>query len=178
MPAAEPFSRIVRVDTLPKEGKTVALEATEAERNALATFLKLPSIEALCASLTLKRSTRGGVRVTGAIHVELTQTCVVSLEPFSGAIDEDIDVRFAPPAPAADPELSRAGDGELEMSESDAPDPLIDGRIDLGALATEFVALGLDPYPRRPGVTFEPPSDGAGSVKPFSALRSAHKKAD
>ena len=100
MPVAGPFSRVVRVDSLPKEGKTVALEANEAERKALATFLKLPSIEALSASLTLKRSTRGGVRVTGAIHVELTQTCGVSLEPFAGAIDEDIDVRFAPPRPS------------------------------------------------------------------------------
>ena len=63
------------------------------------------------------------------------------------------------------------------MSENDAPDPLIDGKIDIGALATEFVALGLDPYPRKPGVTFEPPSDGPGSVKPFSVLRSADKRA-
>ena len=30
-------------------------------------------------------------------------------------------------------------------------EPLIDGKVDLGALATEFLILGLDPYPRKPG---------------------------
>ena len=47
------------------------------------------------------------------------------------------------------------------MGEEDEPDPLIDGKIDLGALAAEFFALGLDPYPRKPGVSFEAPEDAA-----------------
>ncbi len=37
----------------------------------------------------------------------------------------------------------------------DPPDPIIDGKIDLGALAAEFFALGLDPYPRKPGVAVD-----------------------
>ena len=49
----QPFSRVMRVDALPKEGRTVAIEASSAEREALAAFLKLPSIEALSASLAL-----------------------------------------------------------------------------------------------------------------------------
>ena len=40
--------------------------------------------------------------------------------------------------------------------EDDPPDPIVDGKIDLGALAAEFVALALDPYPRKPGARFEP----------------------
>ncbi len=80
----EPFSRVMRVDALPKEGQTVTIKANAAEREALAAFLKLPSIEALSASLALMRSGSGGVRVTGAVHGELTQVCVVSLESFSG----------------------------------------------------------------------------------------------
>ena len=32
----------------------------------------------------------------------------------------------------------------------------MNGRIDLGQLAAEFLALGLDPYPRKPGVEFAP----------------------
>ncbi len=39
------------------------------------------------------------------------------------------------------------------------PEPLIGGVVDLGALATEFLILGLDPYPRKPGAVFEPPPD-------------------
>jgi uncharacterized metal-binding protein YceD (DUF177 family) len=41
------------------------------------------------------------------------------------------------------------------LETDDPPDPIIAGRIDLGALVTEFLALSLDPYPRKPGVEFE-----------------------
>ena len=91
----DPFSRIVRVDTLPRDGETVTIEATPAEREALAAVFKLPSIERLAAELTVKRAAKGGARVIGAVHGELTQTCVVTLDPFPATVEEEIDVRFA-----------------------------------------------------------------------------------
>ena len=93
---AEPFSRMVRVDALPRDGQTVAIEANAAEREDLAAVFKLPSIEALTATLAVKRSAHGGVRVIGTVHGQLTQICVVSLEPFPATIDEPVDVQFAP----------------------------------------------------------------------------------
>jgi uncharacterized metal-binding protein YceD (DUF177 family) len=158
----------MRVDAVPEEGQTVAIEAAPAEREALAAFYKLPSIEALSATLSLKRSETGGVRVTGSVHGELIQICVVSLEPFAGAIDEDIDVRFARRADQASKRPSEKP--ESSMIDEDEPDPLVDDKIDLGALAAEFFALGLDPYPRKPGVTFESPRDPGAKVSPFSEL--------
>ena len=50
------------------------------------------------------------------------------------------------------------------------PEPLIDGIVDLGALATEFLILGLEPYPRKPDAVFEPPQDAAPEPGPFAAL--------
>ena len=44
------------------------------------------------------------------------------------------------------------------------------GRIDFGALTAEFLALGLDPYPRKPGITFEPVVAGE-EAGPFAGLR-------
>jgi len=175
----EPFSRVLRVDALPKEGQTVTIEANAAERRALADFLKLPSIDALIASFTLMRSPNGRVRVTGAVHGELTQVCVVSLDPCPATVDEEVDIRFAPGAdgggarrPAAEPET-------VSMTDEGEPDPIVDGKIDLGALAAEFFALGLDPYPRKPGVTFESPEEAEATVSPFSALASrAARKPD
>ena len=44
-------------------------------------------------------------------------------------------------------------------------------------LATEFLILGIDPYPRKPGVAFDAPkpqSDAAGN--PFAALAALQKK--
>ncbi len=170
MTEATSFSRVVRVDSLPREGQTVAIEATPAEREELASFYRLPEIAALTATLRLVPWGRGGARVTGAVHGELTQVCVVSLEPFPATVDEDVDVRFAPPT-AADPKLPTAKEGQtLSLADDDEPDPLIDGKIDLGALTAEFLALGLDPYPHKPGEVLEysPESDPLDS--PFSAL--------
>jgi hypothetical protein len=53
----------------------------------------------------------------------------------------------------------------------DEPDEIVDGRIDLGALASEFLTLALDPYPRKPGAAFEPPVDPDDDGSPFSGLR-------
>jgi uncharacterized metal-binding protein YceD (DUF177 family) len=170
----EPFSRVVRVDAVPEEGHTVTIEAAPAEREALAALYKVPSIEALSATLSLKRSETGGVRVTGSVHGELTQICVVSLEPFAGAVDEDIDVRFAPRADRAPKRPSEKP--ESSMVDEDEPDLLVDGKIDLGALAAEFFALGLDPYPRKPGVTFESPRDLGAKLSPFSELASRPRR--
>jgi uncharacterized metal-binding protein YceD (DUF177 family) len=162
-----PLSCVMRVDALPHEGRTVTIEATPAEREALASFFKLPAIGVLTATLRVEPWGRGGARVTGAVRGELTQTCVVSLEPFPATVDEAVDVQFAPEA---------AVDSRLPMKETvlladeDEPDPLIDGKIDLGALAQEFFALGLDPYPRKPGVAFEQGAESVPADSPFSAL--------
>ena len=47
---------------------------------------------------------------------------------------------------------------------------MIGGLVDLGALATEFLILGLDPYPRKPDAVFEPPQSLAAEEGPFAAL--------
>ena len=98
MTEERPFSRLVRVDALPREGQTVTIEATSAERQALASFFELPAIAALTATLRLEPWGHGGARVSGAVRGALTQVCVVSLEPFPATIDEAVDVRFAPRA--------------------------------------------------------------------------------
>lgn len=167
----EPFSRILRVDTLPRDGETVTIEASASEREAVAAALKLPSIERLAATLTVKKAARGGARVIGAVHGELTQTCVVTLEPFPAAIDEEIDVRFAPSDERWPRRAVEEPETVVSMTDADEPDPIVDGKIDLGALAVEFFALGLDPYPRKPGAAFTPPAAPEAEVTPFAVLR-------
>jgi hypothetical protein len=175
MTEAMPFSRVVRVDALPREGQVVTIEATPTEREALASFYKLPAIAALTATLRLEPWGRGGARVTGAVRGALTQICVVSLEPFPATVDEAVDVRFAP-QPAADPKFSAAKETQtFSLADEDEPDPVIDGKIDLGALTAEFFALGLDPYPHKPGAVFEHSTKSDPADSPFSALAQRDK---
>jgi uncharacterized metal-binding protein YceD (DUF177 family) len=168
------FSRVVRVETLPREGKVVSIEATPAEREALASLYQLPAIAALTATLRLEPWGRGGAHVTGAVHGELTQLCIVSVEPFPATVDEEVDVRFAPQKAA------KSGSATLEetfsLIDDDEPDPIIDGKIDLGALTAEFFALGLDPYPRKLGAALdEERTSSERTDSPFAALAQRDK---
>jgi hypothetical protein len=53
---------------------------------------------------------------------------------------------------------------------------LIGGAVDLGAIATEFLMLGIDPYPRAPGAVFEPPAADDRGGGPFAALAALKRK--
>ncbi len=177
MTDAPPFSRRVRVDALPADGLSQTIEASPDERAALAALNRLPAISSLTAAFAVRRSGRGGVRATGEVHAEVTQLCVVSLEPFAATVDEPVDVRFAPAEEVGPPRRGGGDDADMvEVGGEDPPDPIVDGRIDLGALAAEFFALGLDPYPRKPGVAFDPPEPQGGRDSPFAALAKPKKK--
>jgi uncharacterized metal-binding protein YceD (DUF177 family) len=171
------FSRVVRVDAIPREGQVIAIEASPAEREELASFYRLPAIAALTATLRVEPWGRGGARVTGAVHGEVTQTCIVSLDPFPATVDEEVDVRFAPQAAANSGSVATEETQTFSLVDEDEPDPVIDGTIDLGALTAEFLALGLDPYPRKPGVAFDEERPNSQPMdSPFAALAEGNKR--
>jgi hypothetical protein len=174
-----PFSRPIRVETIPREGLRTIIEADAAERAALAAFNNLHAVGRLVADLTLKPGVGGVINVRGEVAADITQTCVVTLEPFAASFVEPVDLQFA--APSAAPARRSATEGEREsaaLDDGDQPDPIIEGKIDLGALAAEFLTLGLDPYPRKPGAAFEPPKAGQSPAdSPFSGLADPKKGA-
>jgi hypothetical protein len=63
-----------------------------------------------------------------------------------------------------------------EAAEEDPPESLSDGKVDLGAIAVEFLLLGIDPYPRKPGAEFSPLKSEDGNAKPFAALEALKKR--
>ncbi|WP_246504712.1 YceD family protein [Microvirga antarctica] len=160
--AVGPLSRLIDVGSVPPGGKHVHVHATADECRALAKDFGLEGIHALAADFTLT-STAKGVHVVGVVKASITQTCVASLEPFDSSVDEAVEVDFAKPSgmPAEPP---------TEMHEYEPPDEIVNGKIDLGAVAAEFLALGLDPYPRKPGVDFDFKDPADAEMSPFSAL--------
>ena len=163
--AAGPLTHLVPVERLPGQGVEVTVEANEAERAALAEDFGVPGVKALSGRFRVKAlAGGGGVKVTGRIRAEVTQVCVVTLEPFDSVLEEEVDVDFVP---AGDPR--RRPEPVREDEEHDPPDEIVDGRIDLGALTAEFLSLGLDPYPRKPGVDFSYEA-GPAPESPFAAL--------
>ncbi|WP_029031740.1 YceD family protein [Salinarimonas rosea] len=159
---ALPLSRLVSVDRLPARGEVVRVEATESERAALAQDFGLAGIASLVGEYRVSGDTRRA-SVTGTVRGRVTQTCVVTLEPFEAEVTEEVDVDFAP---ASEP----TSEEEAALRAIDPPDEILDGKIDLGALTAEFLALGLDPYPRKPDAAFEPVVEDA-DVSPFDKLK-------
>jgi hypothetical protein len=159
-----PFSRPVSVSEMPPQGLEIAIEANEAERAALAKDYGLPSLSRLTATFRLAGRGRT-VHVQGEVQAELEQTCVVTLEPFPVSVSEPVDVRYSEDAGPSDDEV-------VELSEQalDAPEPLVNGVVDIGALAAEFLALALDPYPRKPGVAFDFEGGEVEEASPFAVL--------
>ena len=166
--------RPILVDDIREDGKSVVeVEASEAERAALAQAYDLVAIAALKARLTLAK--RGPViSITGVLKSHLTQICVVTMEPFESLVEDQIEMEFAPPAYVTEA-WERLAQLEASGSNEDLPEPpdqIIDGKIDLGAVTSEALALALDPYPKKPGAAFEGPADAAPTPEesPFAVL--------
>jgi len=166
----DPWSVVVAVDDIPETGLHAEIDAPEAVRADLAKIAGLRELARLSAVFDLTR--RGaGAHVIGQVRARLGQTCVVTLEPIESDLEEAIDLVFAPASgTAAQPSAK-----DLK-ADDEPPEPLRDGVIDLGAIATEFLLLGIDPYPRKAGAEFAPVKADDGSARPFAALEALKKR--
>lgn len=147
------FSRLVRADAVHRKEMVETIEATAEERIRLAERLGLVAIDRLVATVKLK-SARGGqmVRITGSLEASVVQSCVVTLEPVPAEVNDRFAALFAPESliPEEDEEI----DIDPNADEDDFPEPMTNGRINIGELVTQHLSLALDPYPRVQGVEF------------------------
>jgi hypothetical protein len=107
------------------------------------------------------------------VSATVGQICSVTLEPIENEVSEGVDIVFTP---TAGERRERDEGREVQVSLEDAHEPLTNGTVDLGALATEFLILGIDPYPRKSGSVFEAPAGGEDAARPFSALAALKEK--
>lgn len=169
-----PWSVPVTAHEVPLTGRCFELAADEAARTAIAKSAGLRALPRLEAAFEVAR--RGDrLHVAGRVSASVGQVCVVTLEPVDNEIDEPIDLVFVTAAPAA---AEGSGKGVVEVSPDDGPEiePLVNETVDLGAIATEFLLLGIDPYPRKPDAVFDAPAPDDPSTHPFAALASLRKE--
>jgi hypothetical protein len=178
-----PFSRQIEVSQAEDKALRMEITATQGECDALAQQDDLPAISQLKARFEVTTAGRGIFLVTGEVRARVTQTCVVSLDLFETDVVQAVELSFASPQDVERAEAAYAKRHEEDPDAADIPeppDPIINGRIDLGAVAAEQLVLGLDPYPRKPGAEF--PKDLAqvgeiAEVSPFAALAKLRKDA-
>lgn len=145
----ETFSRPIDIDGVPAEGLDETLEADEEERAALADRFGVPAVHALSARLRVENWQSGGLIVSGRLAADVEQTCVVTLDPVTLHYDEPVERYYLPAGVVAD----QPAEPVVDIEGDDEPDVIAEGRIDLGALVTETLALALDPYPRKEGMS-------------------------
>ena len=150
---APEFSRLVDVDEI-RDGKTVRekITANLEECAALARRFDLQEITSLKADVCV--TSKGGLvyLVDGKLTADIVQSCVVTVEPVPAHIEESFEVYCADAS--AIPVVSN--DMEHDASDDeDMPEPLIDGKIDIGELTAQYLSLAIDPYPHAEGVRVE-----------------------
>jgi uncharacterized metal-binding protein YceD (DUF177 family) len=168
----DPWRVPVAVEKIPDTGLHRDLLADQATRDAVADVGGLRKVLSVQASLDVTPMRGGRFHVAGHVRARIGQTCVVTLEEMESDIDEPIDVIFAPPDQI--PEMAALVDEAEETDEDtpDPPEPIENGIIDLGRLATDALYLGVDPYPRKPDAVFEPLVEAPDPEDhPFAALR-------
>lgn len=177
------WSHRVEVATLPDGETQKHIEASEQECRDLARRLKVTLVEDVKADLVIRHK-RGGrsVYVSGTVHGKVTQPCAVSLTDTVQIINEPFEAWYADSdasislARVRQDKLSRHSEAEVPMlEEQDDPEPVVDGKIDLGELASQYLALAIDLFPRAEGVP-EPEaammeSKAGPTQNPFAALK-------
>jgi len=165
-----PWRAFVPVTQIPDSGLHREIVADEATRAAMAEAAGVRGMPSARASFDLSPRSGGRVQVRGRVQARVAQTCVVTLEPLENDIDEEVDLIFAPVEQI--PEFAEPADSDEVYEMVDPPEPIENGAIDLGRLATDMIYLAIDPYPRKAGAVFEHKVTAADPEDhPFAALK-------
>ena len=156
------WSHFFDIDDLEKSKPTeLTLQADEDECRDLARRFSVEAIKDVKADLVLQK-TAGIIQVKGQFSCTVTQNCVVSMEPFDTSLSEPVEGWFADKEntvsfAAAKKERDVAKhQAEVEiLDEKDDPEPIIEGRIDLGELVAQHISLAIPLYPHKEGVNYE-----------------------
>lgn len=152
--------------------------------------LKIVGLKDLTGTATLQRENGNRIiYVYGHVSATVIQTCVVTLEPVETRVEEDFEAWYADPAQALsferarrDHEHGKAGAEMPMLEEYDDPEPIVDGTIPVGEVWTQFLSLGINPYPHKEGieipeeVTADAPAGTENESGPFAALKQWQKK--
>jgi hypothetical protein len=158
-----------------------SIAAGEADLKAIAARLEIPGVQSLSAEMTLQRipGNKSVIHVEGMLKADVTQSCIISQAPVKGHIEEEFEGWFADLdsvvsiAKAKHERAGKMADTEIPiMDEREDPEPIINGKIDLGDLVAQYLSLSLNPYPRAHGVAWDRESvDHGHDAQPSTPLR-------
>ena len=176
-----PTSQLRLSDLNNKRPTNFTLEPTAPERKAIAQALGISDVRKLRFVGNIAPSGGRDWRLQATLGATVVQSCVISLEPVTTRIDEEITRLYSADLPEIDAP-------EIEMPEDETVDPL-PASLDIAHVMIEALSLALPAYPRADGArlettVFSEPGVKAMSdddAKPFaglSALKESLEKKD
>jgi len=148
------FSRPVTPDSIGEQGRSLDIEATPEECSQLALRLGLKGLSSLSANLTTTPQKSGRIiHLQGSFKADVTQTCGITLAPLDCIVEGTLDLHYDSTLEDTG-EVIESFDIDGEGDDEEPLEPLVDGHIDIGEAVSEQLALAIDPFPRKPGVSF------------------------
>ena len=170
-----PYSVFLDLGAVPDHGVERTLSPNAEERQVIARWLGVETIESLTATVHVKRRGEDHYAYEARFEAALVQACVVTLEPvpaqLSGEFRRDFRVRARSSAKRRRQTEETPASVELTDLDDDESEWLDQHEIDLAAPVLEELTLALDPYPRAPGAALEvPPEEAPARDNPFASL--------
>ncbi|MBV8976091.1 MAG: hypothetical protein JO261_07075 [Alphaproteobacteria bacterium] len=158
-----PLSHPYELGRLGHAGAKVEIAATPEECARIAAWAGVESVELFRAGIALRRLSSTHFVYEAALDCMLVQSCVVTLDPVPSRIERDFKRELV---------LSEAASHAAEPAavDEDGREEIGSLRYDLAVPLLEELALAIDPYPRAPGVEFQPPADAADAPAPAFAV--------
>ncbi len=166
------FSYPLKIEDINQGEQTYQLRANKAQLETLREILQIPAVNYFEADIKLTFQKKKGILdVSGEVRAGLTLISVISLDEFKRDYKNDFTVTYDTNATY---EQIREIDEDIE---DDVPDIVIDGKIDLGNIAIEQLALVMEDHPRKEGEEFTSFIEDDTPVKenPFAVLSKLKK---
>ncbi|MES2471906.1 MAG: DUF177 domain-containing protein [Pseudomonadota bacterium] len=174
-----PLSQIYNLARLGNAGDTVQVSADETQRADIARWAGVLSLESFSAQVEVRKLAPTRFGLSYVLKADVTQACVVTLEPVPALLEHSFsrELEFTGQTVRRKPAQAKSGaesvtEVVVDSLEDEGPEEIESLHYDLAAPLLEEFVLALEPYPRRPGVAFEPPSDGLEPPEsPFAVLK-------
>jgi uncharacterized metal-binding protein YceD (DUF177 family) len=173
MVAPLPFSHSYNLARLGQAGDEIVLTPDADQRAAIAAWSEVLSLERFEARFRLSTTAPTQFKLDCELTVEVTQACVVTLEPVPARIEHRFsrELHFTGQSRRKTGSES-LGDLVIGAEEDEGPETIESLHYDLAGPALEEYVLALEPYPRCPGVEFAPKStDSERPTNPFAVLK-------
>ena len=144
------FSYPLNIDELNQQEQHYKLEANPEQLKVLTQILQVVDVKKFVADIYLKLKIKEHrLDVWGTVSADLELESVVSLEKFVKSYAPSFELYY-------DTKATYKDIREMEPQINDnIPDIIENGKIDLGDIAIEQLALVMEDYPRKDGEKFE-----------------------